>query len=176
MDSCRRLFDLTGRVALVTGGGGGLGAEIAQGLADFGARVVVADIDAARARDVAGVNRLTPTWTYPFVDWIAVEGDRVARWLHQGGRIKTEVTVEDFKRYLVPTFMDATYRKLGWKIPGRPPYFPAGTSVATLREWVRSETQYRQLLPYHLPAAQPFPEGDDLVAPWSVGGKVYRPR
>ncbi|MEO6566113.1 MAG: glucose 1-dehydrogenase [Casimicrobiaceae bacterium] len=34
-------FDLAGRVALVTGGGGGLGLAIAQGLAAAGARVVI---------------------------------------------------------------------------------------------------------------------------------------
>ncbi|GIW04810.1 MAG: 2-deoxy-D-gluconate 3-dehydrogenase [Thermomicrobiales bacterium] len=38
-----RIFDLTGRVALVVGGGGGLGRAIAAGLADFGARLVIAD-------------------------------------------------------------------------------------------------------------------------------------
>jgi NAD(P)-dependent dehydrogenase (short-subunit alcohol dehydrogenase family) len=47
------LFDLGGRVALVTGGGGGLGREIARGLADFGARVVLADLDAALAEKAA---------------------------------------------------------------------------------------------------------------------------
>ena len=52
--SYRSLFDLTGRVAVVTGGAGGLGSEIGRGLADFGARVVLADLDRARARDVAG--------------------------------------------------------------------------------------------------------------------------
>src|SRR5215210_4301101 len=37
----QELFDLTGRVALVTGGSRGLGLEIAQGLGEAGARVVV---------------------------------------------------------------------------------------------------------------------------------------
>jgi 2-hydroxycyclohexanecarboxyl-CoA dehydrogenase len=44
---------LDGRTALVTGGGGGMGAAICADLADLGARVVAADIDAAAARRVA---------------------------------------------------------------------------------------------------------------------------
>jgi gluconate 5-dehydrogenase len=37
----KNLFDLTGRVAWVTGGSGGLGSEVALALADYGARVVI---------------------------------------------------------------------------------------------------------------------------------------
>lgn len=36
-----QLFDLTGKVALVTGGGRGLGEQMAKGLAEAGADVVV---------------------------------------------------------------------------------------------------------------------------------------
>ncbi|MFK4751580.1 MULTISPECIES: SDR family NAD(P)-dependent oxidoreductase [Oceanospirillaceae] len=43
MDST--LFDLTGKVALVTGAGGGLGNAISNGLAAHGATVIVSDID-----------------------------------------------------------------------------------------------------------------------------------
>jgi 3-oxoacyl-[acyl-carrier protein] reductase len=41
---------LAGRTALVTGGGAGIGLAIAQAFAALGARVVVAEIDAARAQ------------------------------------------------------------------------------------------------------------------------------
>src|SRR5579862_2092493 len=36
-----RLFDLTGKVALITGGGSGLGYSIARGLAESGATVIL---------------------------------------------------------------------------------------------------------------------------------------
>ncbi|MBM0127827.1 SDR family NAD(P)-dependent oxidoreductase [Pimelobacter simplex] len=48
--------DLTGRVALVTGAAGGLGAAVAAGLAEAGAHVVLGDTDLAGAtRTAAGI-------------------------------------------------------------------------------------------------------------------------
>jgi NAD(P)-dependent dehydrogenase (short-subunit alcohol dehydrogenase family) len=46
-------FDLTDRVAVVTGGGRGIGREIVRVLADAGAHIVVAELDAATAEDAA---------------------------------------------------------------------------------------------------------------------------
>jgi NAD(P)-dependent dehydrogenase (short-subunit alcohol dehydrogenase family) len=48
------LFDLTGKVALITGAGGGLGREFAEVMAEAGADVVGADIDLASAEATAG--------------------------------------------------------------------------------------------------------------------------
>lgn len=47
------LFDLSGRTAVITGGGGSLGGAISLGLARAGARVVVIDLSLANAEAVA---------------------------------------------------------------------------------------------------------------------------
>lgn len=46
-------MNVAGTVAVVTGGGGGIGGALARALARTGARVVVTDLDAGRARAVA---------------------------------------------------------------------------------------------------------------------------
>src|SRR6185312_14306367 len=45
-----RLFDLTGKVAVVTGGNGGIGLGMAQGMASCGASIVVAGRNAEKAK------------------------------------------------------------------------------------------------------------------------------
>jgi len=64
-----KLFDLSGRVALVTGGNGGIGLGMAQGLAQAGAAVVLAGRDAAK--NSAAVAALTRAGARAF----AVQGD-----------------------------------------------------------------------------------------------------
>ena len=51
--TCPRLFDLTGKVAIVTGSSRGIGRAIAEALADHGAKVVISSRKAPACQEVA---------------------------------------------------------------------------------------------------------------------------
>src|ERR1035441_2270192 len=53
LDKYKRLFDLSGRVALVIGGGSGRARPAAYGLAAHGARCIIADLAADNAETTA---------------------------------------------------------------------------------------------------------------------------
>lgn len=53
MRSIQNLSDMSGRVALVTGGAGHIGSAMAEALAEAGASVVLLDLDEARCADTA---------------------------------------------------------------------------------------------------------------------------
>ena len=48
----KNLFDLTGKVSIVTGGNGGIGRAIALGLAEYGSDIVIAARNAKKTKDV----------------------------------------------------------------------------------------------------------------------------
>jgi len=79
--------DLTGKVAIITGGAGGIGAVFGRALAEQGASVVLADLDHERAAKVAdtidagggtaigvGLDVTNPDWTR------AIVADTTERW------------------------------------------------------------------------------------------------
>lgn len=53
LGNMKNLFDLTGKIALVTGGGQGLGRGIAEGFAQFGAAISVVDLNPETSHEVA---------------------------------------------------------------------------------------------------------------------------
>ena len=72
MSSRRKLFNLDGRTALVTGGSRGLGMQMAEALGDYGARVVIS----ARNSDELGTAQAHLKSRGIDVDWVAADGSK----------------------------------------------------------------------------------------------------
>jgi 2-deoxy-D-gluconate 3-dehydrogenase len=106
------MFDLTGKVALVTGGNGGIGLGMAKGLADAGASVMVAGRDAGKNRDA--------------VKALGGKSDAIAADMAEesGVRKTVDATVEKFGR------LDIVINNAGINIRKAPQDY-------TLEEWHR---------------------------------------
>lgn len=99
-----QLFSLSGRVALVTGGNGGIGRALALGLRDAGARVAVTGRDAAKNEAVAAeLGDPAAVFTLDVRDEAAVEGvvgDVISRFgrldilINNAGMTSRQPTVE----------------------------------------------------------------------------------
>ena len=74
MTEAKKLFDLTGRVAIVTGAGSGLGKDACTGYVESGANVALLDVNIAAAEEAAKAlnekyGRSQPPWTCRKRDW-----------------------------------------------------------------------------------------------------------
>jgi gluconate 5-dehydrogenase len=96
----QELFDLSGRTALVTGGGRGLGRQIAIGLAEAGADVLLASRKLANCEQVAGeieelgrraasraVDLTRPEQVDALADWAVAEAGRLHVVVNNAGLI-----------------------------------------------------------------------------------------
>lgn len=115
-------------------------------------------------------NLYKPTAGFPFAKFWGEEDARIAKWLKDRNRLTKTLTAEDYERSFDPRFMTATYEKLGWKVPERPPFIPVnwGGSIGKLPypEYPTVQT---------LKEPQPWPEPGDLTKPWSFDGKEFKP-
>jgi NAD(P)-dependent dehydrogenase (short-subunit alcohol dehydrogenase family) len=98
-------IDLTGQVAVVTGGGGGIGAASAHALATAGAHVVVAEIDEQRAKDNVELIRADGYSADAVVDDVTKQED-VDRLAHTAGH--ADILVNNVGHFLQPrAFVDS---------------------------------------------------------------------
>ncbi len=112
-----------------------------------------------------------PTVYYPFDDangvWPKEEG-RISKWAHETGAAKREVTVANWQDVRRTSYMKATFDRLGWNAPERPPFLP--------KDWGGvGNLPYKPYAADLLKGPAPFPEPGELRKPWTFMGKTYRP-
>lgn len=115
-------------------------------------------------------NHFKPTQTYPFKDFWSKVNVRISEWLYAQGRVRKQVADAEFETYIDRRFIDETYRRLGWRVPDRPPFLP--------RNWKGKVAD----LPYpdyltvdSMERPQAWPERGDLTRSWTFDGRTYRP-
>ncbi len=109
-------FDLTGRVALVTGSSAGIGYALAKGLAGSGARVVLngRDVDrlAAAAKSLEGIGPAVHQATFDVTDRAGVEA-AVERIEREAGPIDILINNAGIQRRMpLEEFSDDTWREV----------------------------------------------------------------
>jgi sulfonate transport system substrate-binding protein len=114
-------------------------------------------------------NLYKPTYSFPFAKFWGEEDARIAKWLKDRNRIVKPLTAEDYERSFDPRFMQKTYDKLGWAVPSKPPFIPAGWG-GTIGKLPYPE--YPNVL--NLKEPQPWPEKGDLTRAWSFDGKAFQ--
>src|SRR5437762_7656503 len=110
-----------------------------------------------------------PTVYYPFDDANGIwprEESRISDWAFETGASKNKVTNDDWKNVRRTSYMKATFDKLGWAVPERPPFLPKDFGGVG----ILPDKPYGAAL-LHGPA--PFPEPGELKTPWTVMGKGY---
>ena len=129
------LFDLTGRVALVTGAGSGIGRATCETLASLGARLVATDIDAAAAATTVaaliGTDHLCVRHDVTSqADWLAVRESVLER------HARLDVLVNNAGIMLANNFIEAPLEdlRLQYKINVEGPYIGMQTFIPLMKE------------------------------------------
>jgi NAD(P)-dependent dehydrogenase (short-subunit alcohol dehydrogenase family) len=119
-----RMLDLTGRVAVITGGAAGIGAATASRLAEAGADVVVADLDDATAAETAKliaertgrrvVARQTdvtrPADLADVASWTVEELGRLDFWVNNAGIYPPSGPVQDISDDFIDRMLQVNLR------------------------------------------------------------------
>ncbi len=81
---------------------------------------------AARAQIDRYVTLYKPTYKYLHADFWAAEDARVVAAQHAAGRLKRNRDATDLATDFAPGYLATTFGKLGWTVPARPVFLPAG--------------------------------------------------
>lgn len=112
-----------------------------------------------------------PTVYYPFADPNGIwpkEESRISEWAYETGASKNKVTNDDWRNVRRTSYMDATFAKLGWAVPERPPFLPKDFGGV-------GNLPYKPYGAALLNGPAPFPEPGELKKPWTFMGKTYQP-
>jgi len=71
-------------------------------------------------------NFYKPTYIYPFAKFWGEENARIASFLFANKRITLSISAPEYQAAYDESFMQATFKKLGWKVPTEPPFIPNG--------------------------------------------------
>lgn len=115
-------------------------------------------------------NFYKPTYIYPHAAFWGAVNETIFKWLYGQNRITRPLTAKDFAAAVDQSYMDKTFGKLGWAVPKRPPFIPAGWQGDPGKP---PFPEYMNAINTSKP--QSFPERGDLVRPWSFGGKTFAP-
>ncbi len=118
----------------------------------------------------ATVSFYKPTFAYPFVDFWSASGAHLSSLLANSGQATGVIGQDAWGGLLLPQFLQATYTRLGWRIPDRPPWIPPGWTGR-----VGSPPYPPYATVDTLKAPQPWPGPGDLVRPWAFAGTTYYP-
>lgn len=122
MNGRSTVIDLTGRVAVVTGAGGGIGAETARRLRAVGATVIVADLNEEAAIKVAEgigagavatrVDVADSASVRALVDFAVARGGRLDVWINNAGIVEQSATLDmadEVFRHIVDVDLTGTF-------------------------------------------------------------------
>jgi sulfonate transport system substrate-binding protein len=112
-----------------------------------------------------------PTVYYPFADPNGIwpkEESRISQWAFETGASKNRVTNDDWLKVRRTRYMDATFDKLGWNVPQKPPFLSKDFGGV-------GNLPYKPYAAALLTGPAAFPEPGDLKRAWTFKGKTYQP-
>lgn len=112
-----------------------------------------------------------PTVYYPFDDpngiWPKEEA-RISDWAYQTGASRNKVTNLDWQKVRRTSYMAATFNKLGWTVPQKPPFLPSDWGGV-------GNLPYKPYAAALLHGPAQFPAPGDLKKVWTFKGKTFHP-